>query len=176
MEKYDDGKPDFLKRMKQQLANGKLKIDGIDANEFRFRTKLFNNAFFDNSLDDYKYLNPKNIGYCFLENIYNQLGIYDLLREIKSNSKIEYDLNGIAKMLIFGRVLEPASKKRTFENRDKYLTEVTFCNDLNDVYKALDILDKNSKKIQNRMNTKIKNSSIGRVTNLTYYDVTNLLI
>ena len=173
LEKYDDGKPDFLKRMKQQLANGELKIDGIDANEFRVRAKLFNNAFFDNSFDDYKYLNPKNIGYCFLENIYNQLGIYDLLREIKSNSKIEYDLNGIAKMLIFGRVLEPTSKKRTFENRDKYLTEVTFCNDLNDVYKTLDILDKNSKKIQNRMNTKIKNSSIGRVTNLTYYDVTN---
>ena len=32
---------------------------------------------------------------------------------------------------------------------------------------------KTLKKIQNRMNTRIKNSSIGRVTDLTYYDVTN---
>ena len=41
------------------------------------------------------------------------------------------------------------------------------------IYRCLDVLDKYSKQIQNRMNTKIKNSSIGRVTNLTYYDVTN---
>ena len=33
LEKYEDGKPDFLKRMKQQLANGELKIDGINAND-----------------------------------------------------------------------------------------------------------------------------------------------
>ena len=69
--------------------------------------------------------------------------------------------------------MEPASKKKTFENKDKYLFPVTTCDDLNDVYKTLDVLDENSKKIQNRMNTKIKNSSIGRVSNLTYYDVTN---
>ncbi|MGN1297742.1 MAG: IS1634 family transposase [Clostridia bacterium] len=173
LEKFDDGKPDFIKRMKNQLKSGELKIDGIDSNEFRARAKLFNNAYYNSEQDTYKYLNPKNLGYFFLENIYNKLGIYDLLREIKSNSKIEYDLNGIVKMLVFGRILNPSSKKKTFENRNIYLTPVTTCNNLEDVYKTLDVLNINSKKIQNRMNTKIKNSSIGRDTSLTYYDVTN---
>ena len=172
-EKFDDGKPNFYKRMKEKLKNGELKIDGIDSSEFRVRAKLYNNSLYSDSNSDYGYLDPKNIGYCFLENIYNELGISDILRRIKSDSKIEYDLNGLTKLLVFGRILEPASKKKTFENKDKYLFSVTTCDDLNDVYKTLDVLEANSKKIQNRMNTKIKNSSIGRVTNLTYYDVTN---
>lgn len=173
LEKYDDGKPDFIKRMKQKLSNGELLIDGINANEFRARSKLFDNAYYNESSEDYKYLNPKNIGYFFLENIYNQLGIADVLRRIKSDSKIEYDLNGLVKLFVFGRILDPQSKKRTFENRDKYLFPITTHEDENTIYRCLDVLDKYSKQIQNRMNTKIKNSSIGRVTNLTYYDVTN---
>ena len=172
LEKFDDGNPDFLKRMKQQLKNGELQIDGINPSEFRARAKLYNNSI---SLDgsNYCYLNPKNIGCFFIESIFNSLGIYDLLREIKSNSKIEYDLNGITKLLVFGRILKPRSKKKTFENKDNYLFPVTTCEDINQLYRALDVLDKNSKKIQNRMNTKIKNCSIGRNTELTYYDVTN---
>ena len=172
-EKFDDGQPDFYKRMKEKLKNGELKIDGIDSSEFRVRAKLYNNSLYSDSGRENCYLNPKNIGYFFLENIYNELGISDALRRIKSDSKIKYDLNGLTKLLVFGRILDPASKKKTFENKDKYLFPVTTCDDVNDIYKVLDVLDENSKKIQNRMNTKIKNSSIGRVTNLTYYDVTN---
>ena len=173
LEKFDDGEPDFINRMKEKLKTGEFKIDGIDANEFRARAKLFNNAYYDNSTNDFRYLNPKNLGYFFLENIYNELGLGDILRRIKSDSKIEYDLNGITKMLVLGRILDPASKKKTFEGKDKYLFPITDCDNEKTIYKALDVLDENSKKIQNRMNTKIKNSSIGRVTNLTYYDVTN---
>ena len=173
LEKFDDGQPDFLKRMKEKLKNGELKIDGVDANEFRVRAKLFNNAFYDDTTNDYRYLDPKNIGYFFLENIYNELGLGDILRRIKSDSKTEIDLNGLTKLFTFGRILNPESKKKTFEEKDKYLFPITTHTDEQTIYRALDFLDDNSKKIQNRMNTKIKNSSIGRVTNLTYYDVTN---
>ena len=170
-EKFDDGKPDFFKRMKEAVSNGTYKIDGISANEFRARAKLYDaSKYIDNSCT---YLNPKNIGYFFLENIYNCLGIADFMRRIKSDSKIEYDLNGIAKMLIFGRILNPKSKIKTFEERNKYLFSIVNSDEIKEVYRALDVLSKNSKKIQNRMNTKIKNSSIGRNTSLTYYDVTN---
>ena len=173
LEKYDDGQPDFINRMKQKLKNGELLIDGINPNEFRARAKLFNNAFYDESISDYRFLNPKNIGYFFLENIYNQLGLGDIMRRIKSDSKIEYDLNGLLKLFVFGRILNPQSKKKTFEEKDEYLFSVTTHNDEQTIYRALDVLDNNSKKIQNRINTKIKNSSIGRKTDLTYYDVTN---
>lgn len=172
-EKFDDGQPNFYKRMKEKLKNGEFKIDGIDPNEFRVRAKLYNNSLYKNNDNDYSYLNPKNFGYFFLENIYNQLGIADILRRIKSDSKIEYDLNGLTKLLVFERILDPQSKKRTFENKDKFLFPIVDSNDINQIYRTLDVLSENSKKIQNRMNTKIKNSSIGRNASLTYYDVTN---
>ena len=171
LEKFDDGKPDFIPRMKEKLKNGELKIDGLDPYEFRARAKLYSNSLYSKS--DYSYLNPRNIGYFFLESIYNNLGIYDLLREIKSNSKIEYDLNGLVKLFVFDRILDPSSKLKTFKNKDKYLFPITTCETDKDIYKPLDILSKYSKQIQLRMNTKIKNSSIGRKTDLTYYDVTN---
>lgn len=168
LSKYDDGKPDLLKRLRQQFKEGSLlDLKTLDK-EFKEKNKT------KIPLDEINLkLNPKNLGYLFLNSIYNGLGIDTLLNRIKSDSKIEYDLNGLTKLLVFGRILNPSSKKKTFENKDKYLFPVTSCEDLNDIYKVLDVLEKKSKKIQNRMNTKIKNSSIGRVTNLTYYDVTN---
>ncbi len=172
LEKYDDGKPDFIKRMKEKLKNGELIIDGISTTEFRARAKLYNNSLYSEN-NIYAYIDPKNIGYFFLDTIFKNLGISELLRRIKSDSRIKYDLNGITKMLVFGRILEPQSKKRTFEKRNKYLFPITTCDELDEVYKALDVLDENAKKIQLRMNTKINNSSIERKTDLTYYDVTN---
>ncbi len=165
---YDDGKPNLLERLRQQFKEGTL----VDLDELSILSEKKNKELIPVEDINLK-LNPKNIGYFFLNTIYNDLGIDTLLNRIKSDSKIEYDLNGLTKLLVFGRILDPQSKKKTFENRDKYLFPITSCDDLNDVYKVLDVLDKNSKKIQNRMNTKIKNSSIGRITNLTYYDVTN---
>ena len=165
---YDDGKPDLLKRLREKFRNGEL----IDLNELNHEQTRNEKLVIMKSEINFK-LDPKNIGYYFLESIYNSLGIYDILRNIKSNSKIEYDLNGLTKLLVFGRILDPASKKRTFENKDKYLFPVTTCEDEKTIYKVLDVLEANSKRIQNRMNTKIKNSSIGRKTDLTYYDVTN---
>lgn len=165
---FDDGEPDFLKRFRENFKNGNLNIEGLDLQEITKNRKI-NIHFTENDFD----LLPKNIGYFFLDNIYNSLGIYDYLRLVKSSLKIEYDLNGITKMLVYGRILDPSSKKKTFENKDKYLIPITSCDNLKDVYKSLDILCEHSKKIQNRMNTKIKNSSIGRKTDLTYYDVTN---
>src|SRR5699024_4225818 len=111
--------------------------------------------------------------FLFLQSVYNSLGISQILNQIKFDSKIEYDLNGLVKMLVFGRILDPQSKKKTFENRNRYLFPIVDTNDLDEVYKTLTVLENLSKTIQNRMNTKIKKSSIGRVTNLTYYDVTN---
>ena len=167
LSKFDDGKPDFLKRFREKFKNGEINFDGITYYSNMPTKKTF-------EIDNEKnYIELKNIGFLFLQSIYNSLGIYDLLREIKSNSKLEYDLNGLTKLLVFERILDPQSKKKTFENRNKYLFDVVNSDDINQIYRTLDVLAENSKRIQNRMNTKIKNSSIGRNTNLTYYDVTN---
>ena len=167
LSKFDDGKPDFLKRFREKFKNGEIDFDGITYYSNLPTKKTFE---IDNDLN---YIELKNIGFLFLQSVYNSLGLTEFLSRIKSDSKIEYDLNGLTKLLVFERILDPQSKKRTFENRNKYLFSFVSSEDINQVYRALDILSENSKKIQNRMNIKIKNSSIGRVTNLTYYDVTN---
>ena len=167
LSKFDDGKPDFLKRFREKFKNGEIDFDGI---------KYYSNLPVKKSFDidnDKNYIELKNLGYLFIQSVYNSLGISECLNKIKSDSKIEYDLNGLTKLLVYGRILDPQSKKKTFEEKDKYLFPVTTCEDEKIIYKALDVLEKNSKKIQNRMNTKIKKSSIGRKANLTYYDVTN---
>lgn len=167
LSKFDDGEPDFLIRFREKFKNGELDFcDDLNVGLSQPKKMI--------PLDKINFkLSPKNMGYLFLNQIYNELGIDILLNRIKADSKIEYDLNGLTKLFVFGRILEPQSKKKTFENKDKYLFPITIHEDEITMYRALDVLAENSKKIQNRMNTKIKNSSIGRITNLTYYDVTN---
>ena len=172
LSKFDDGKPDFLKRFREKFRNGELEFDGIT-----YHNKILPKYSYE---FDFDVSNPlshsivfKNVGYKFLESVYEDLGISQAIRLLKSRSKIEYDVDGILKLLVFNRILDPKSKKKCFEGKDLFYGQITTTKDLNHIYKALDFLATNSKKIQNRMNTKIKNSSIGRVTNLTYYDVTN---
>lgn len=172
LSKFDDGKPDFLKRFREKFRNGELEFDGIT-----YHNKILPKYSYE---FDFDVSNPlshsivfKNVGYKFLESVYEDLGISQAIRLLKSRSKIEYDVDGILKLLVFNRILDPKSKKKCFEGRDLFYDQITTTEDLNHMYKALDFLATNSKKIQNRMNTKLKNSSIGRVTNLTYYDVTN---
>ena len=167
LSKFDDGKPNFLKRLREKFKNGEIDFDGLTYYSNLPTKRTFE---IDNKMN---YIELKNIGFLFLQSIYNSLGITEFLNRLKSNSKIEYDLNGLTKLLVFERILDPQSKKKTFENKDKFLFQVVDSNDINQIYRVLDVLSENSKKIQNRMNTKIKNSSIGRNTSLTYYDVTN---
>ena len=167
LSKYDDGKPDFLKRFRQKWKNGELEFDGLT---YSTNTPSRNFFEFDN---DQNQIELKNIGYFFINNIFDKLGISEVLNRIKSDGGGGGGGGGGGELLIFERILNPQSKKKTFENKNRYLFPVTTSEDLNDVYKTLDVLNENSKKIQNRMNTRIKNSSIGRVTDLTYYDVTN---
>ncbi len=64
--------------------------------------------------------------------------------------KLEYDLNGIAKLLVFGRMLWPDSKLGTFESRDRYLFDVASSVNEREVYRALDCLSKVADAIQKR--------------------------
>lgn len=167
LSKFDDGKPEFLKRFREKFKNGEIDFDGITYYSNMPVKKTFE---IDN---DKNYIELKNIGSLFLQSIYNSLGINQILNQIKSTSKIEYDLNGLVKLYVFNRILDPSSKLKAFQNKDKNLFPVTSCKNEKDIYKPLDVLANYSKKIQNRMNTKISKSSIGRNAELTYYDVTN---
>jgi len=167
---FDDGEGEGLVlRLREQFKNGSLDI-GMNYKDLPVQAKKDTALTIKNPA---AVLNVKNIGYFFIENIFNKLGISEVIRRHKSDSKLDYDILGIAKLLVFGRILEPKSKRATFERKDKYLFPVTVSKDINEIYKALDVLCERSESIQGRMNTKIQNSSVGRDASITYYDVTN---
>jgi len=171
--KYDDGKPDYLKRLRQSLKDGTPLIESLSDLVGDKKTERRVTVTFD--LADYQACTsvPKNIGHFLLDGLYDALGIYDVLNKHKSQRRIQYDLNGLAKLLVFGRVLDPDSKLGTFEGRGQYLFDVTGSDHLFEMYRALDCLDEKADAIQKRMNHKISHGKIGRNTEVCFYDVTN---
>jgi transposase len=172
LSRYDDGKPDYLFRLRQSFKAGNPLIPELSelVSEVPEESVLTISLDKNNPADCFS--NPKNIGYFLLDSLYDKLGIYDVLNLHKSRSKIKYDLNGLAKLLVFGRVLNPDSKSATWQERDAYLFDVASSEIPIEIFRALDVLDAKAETIQRRMNLKVKNS-IGRDTDICFYDVTN---
>lgn len=112
----------------------------------------------------------KNFGYSAFSKIYHELEIDKFLKRKQRTSKASYDANTIMKMLVYSRLLFPASKKASYDNREQFFEKTDYC--LDDVYRCLTFLNKHKENLQVRMNDKIK-EQYGRDTGLIYYDVTN---
>jgi hypothetical protein len=115
-------------------------------------------------------INRKYFGYAALSKIYHDLGLHTFFTNKARNLKIEYILNNVVKLLVFERLRNPASKKKTFENKDRYFENMDFS--LDNVYGALSLLAKYKDDLQVHLHKKIK-ALYGRNTDLVYYDVTN---
>ena len=112
----------------------------------------------------------KNFGYAALSKIYHELGIHTFLINRQRHTKKEYDANSIMKLLVFARLLYPASKKKTFENKERFFEKSDFS--LDDVYRCLSFFNKHKDALQLWLHDRIK-KQYGRDTSLVYYDVTN---
>ncbi|QSZ28213.1 IS1634 family transposase [Aceticella autotrophica] len=114
--------------------------------------------------------NRKNFGYAALSKIYHELDVDTFLRNRQRHSKEKYDANAIMKLLVFSRLLYPASKKKTYENRDIFFEKFNFS--LDDIYRCLTLFNKHSDALQLWLHEHIK-YQYNRNTDLVYYDVTN---
>ena len=112
----------------------------------------------------------KNFGYSALSKIYHQLGIHTFLVNRQRHTNEEYDANAIMKTLVFQRLLAPASKKKTFENKDYLFESCDFS--LDDVYRCLSFLNARKDALLLWMHERIQ-KLYGRDTSIVYYDVTN---
>lgn len=112
----------------------------------------------------------KNFGYSAFSKIYHELEIDKFLKRKQRTSKASYDANTIMKMLVYSRLLFPASKKASYDNREQFFEKTDYS--LDDVYRCLTFLNKHKENLQVWMNDKIK-KQYGRDTSLIYYDVTN---
>lgn len=114
--------------------------------------------------------NRKNFGYAALSKIYHELGLHTFLINRQRHSNEEYDANSIMKLLVFARLLYPASKKKTFEDKDVFFEKTDFS--LDDVYRCLSFFNKHKDALQLWIHERIK-EQYDRNTSLVYYDVTN---
>ena len=111
-----------------------------------------------------------NGGYLFLQYIYYKLGLNKICDEITDKHQFKYDLNSILSRLIYGRIIYPSSKLKTLELSKNFLEQPNF--ELHDVYRALEVIAKESDFIQSEL---YKNSLnfIKRNDRVLYYDCTN---
>lgn len=109
-----------------------------------------------------------NGGYLFLQKTFHELGLNKICNSISKKYEFQYDLSSVLANLIYARILSPSSKLSSFEYMQELIETPEF--ELHDVYRALDVLEKESDNIQSSIYKNTKNS---RNDAILYYDCTN---
>ena len=125
------------------------------------------------TIDTSEYMNGrtrKNFGFAALSVVYHELELDKFFANRQQSLNVKYNMDVIARLLIFSRLLMPGSKKNAFDNRDWYFERNDMS--LDDVYRFLTVLNRYKEALQVWIHERIT-SSYGRDTTITYYDVTN---
>lgn len=151
---YQDWLKDYVKKYNEEHC--KKEIITIKKNNKKIIDSNINNKF--------------NVGYLFLEKIYNQLKLKDICDNIQNKYQFKFDLNEILSYLVFSRIIYPASKLETYKQCQNFIEQPKF--QLHDEYRALSYLADNIDFIQEKIFENSKNV-IKRNSEIIYYDCTN---
>lgn len=171
LDRYDDGAPDFVQRLKKSYKEGSPLIPSLlpyvegDAPKKKYTIEFVAGSEFCTA-------SPKNIAPCLLDAVFASLGLDQFFASLKHESKIQYDLQGIVRLLTYGRLLDPSSKIATMRQNEAYYRPLVKSSNPDNVYDALDVIYANRSKLLRRINTRIA-GSIGRHAGTVFYDVTN---
>lgn len=111
-----------------------------------------------------------NIGYFYIQSIYQKLHLSDFFDSITSDSKISFDCNEVNRFLTYARILDPDSKYGTFDKLDTYYEKPNF--PYHHILHFMDVLDSHNKEYLEHL-FKYSNSIVQRDTSVMYYDCTN---
>lgn len=170
LSKFDDGQPDYLQRLRQSFSEKNPLIPELLPYVEQAPKRKYTVTFTED--DQFCVGSPKLMASCILDPAFVALGLDELFASIKHSSKIQYDLQGIVRLLTYGRLLDPASKIATMKQNDSYYRPLVKSNNDDNVYDALDLIYENKQQIIQRMNTCITRG-FGRNTGTVFYDVTN---
>ena len=67
---------------------------------------------------------PKIFSYILLEKMLEELGLNTFFSSYKAFTKIKFDVYGFAKLLLFGRLLNPSSKYAITEQNNDYFEPI----------------------------------------------------
>ena len=111
-----------------------------------------------------------NVGYLFLEKIYNQLNIKNICDSIQDKYQFHFDLNEILSYLVYARIIYPSSKLETFNQCKNFIKQPSF--ELHDEYRSLNYIAQNMDFIQEQLFINSKDI-MKRNSKVIYYDCTN---
>jgi len=171
LDKFDDGQPNYVERLRKSFRAGIPLIPSLEpycTNEIPCESYTFT---FQEG-DPNCFGNPKLYAHLFLERIFEELGMRNFFASYKGFTKIEYDVYGFAKLLVFGRLLNPASKIATVRQNEDYYEKIITDFNSDNVYDTLDFIAENKDKIIRRINTSLVKKA-NRRPEIIYYDVTN---
>lgn len=156
---YDDPIAHFKKEIKKM-------------NEEKFSNKFSVPLNISSGISISKNIQPsKNFGYSAFSKIYHELAIDKfLIHKFKHTNISEFKLNNILKLLVYGRLICPDSKKGTYENKDIFFENTDFS--LKDVYRFLSYIEPKKDELIKYIYNNSK-EQYGRNTECLYYDVTN---
>ena len=111
-----------------------------------------------------------NAGYLFLQDIYYDLKLNEICKQISDKYQFKFDLNDILSKLIYSRIIYPASKLKTLELSKNFLEQPNF--QYQHIERALPIICNEMDFIQSEL---YKNSCkyLERNNKILYYDCTN---
>jgi transposase len=102
-----------------------------------------------------------------------ELGLHFFFSSYKNFTKIRYNVYSFVKLMVFGRLLNPASKLATVKQNDDYYESILDSEyNPDNIYDTLDFVADNHGKIIRRMNTNLVKKS-NRNPEVIFYDVTN---
>ena len=182
--------------IKDVNINGKRTTKVVEkiGNEDYIKSKCGNldiNAWLNNYLNDYIKANPTGIhlikkdenkvldlnkqrlfngGYLFLQDIYYDLKINNICKDITDKYQFKYDLNDILSKLIYSRIIYPSSKLKTLELSKSFIEQPNF--EYQHILRSLEVISKESDFIQSELyKNSLKYSK--RNDKVLFYDCTN---
>lgn len=89
----------------------------------------------------------RNIGYAIFKRLYQELELSSFWRKATRGMDIEFDADKIFQVLVYARILFPASKRKTYQERKRFFEDFGDFS-LDDVYKALTIFGQHEAELQ----------------------------
>lgn len=172
LDKFDDGKPDYLSRLRKSFKAGVPLIKELEP--YCSKQPVLERYQFNYTEGEPLCIGQaKLFSHMLIERIMEELGLMAFFASYKNFSKIQYNVYSFVKLMVFGRILNPASKLATLrQNDDYYDCVLDVGHNPDNIYDTLDFVADNHDKIIRRMNTNIVKKS-HRNPEIIFYDVTN---
>ena len=160
----------YLEELKKQyndpIAHFQKMVDQMNKEEQDITITISKDAKLEENED-----NRKFFGIVAPSKIYHELELDKFLLNKFRTAKVSgYMINNIIKLLVFARLLMPASKKKTYENKHKFFDDADYS--LETIYNTLSYVNRYTNDIQKHVYDHLK-VQYGKNTECVYYDVTN---